>query len=175
MTRGMDISGFANFDASKKGDNGKSLCRVCGKEVSGRRQTFCSDACVDTFLIQTDTEYARKKVFERDRGVCKLCGLDTEAVLAEKTASHMADGVTAGHARKLAVQAVLIVWGYPQLKRRMLWDMDHAQPVVLGGTNDMANLRTLCIPCHKLQTKNLMKQLRGSPLLKRMRKHPGSR
>lgn len=170
MTRGMDVSGFANFDASKQGSNGKSLCRVCGVEVTGRRQTFCSDECVDKFLTQTDTEYARRKVFERDRGVCQLCGLDTEAVVAEKTASHMTEGVTAGHAKKLAIQAVLIVWGYPNMKRRMLWDMDHTHPVVLGGTNDMANLRSLCIPCHKMQTKNLMKQLKGSPILRRSRR-----
>lgn len=37
-----------------------------------------------------------------------------------------------------------------------LWDMDHVVPVVEGGGScDLANLRTLCIGCHKRATADL--------------------
>lgn len=170
MTRGMDVSGFANFDGSKTGETGKCLCRVCGKEVTGRRKTFCSDECVDKFLTQTDTEHARRKVFARDHGVCALCGLDTEALIAEKTAGFISDGHSAGRAKQHAIQEILAVWGYLKMRRRVLWDMDHVIAVVLGGTNDLENLRTLCMPCHKTQTKQLMQNLKGSAVLRRSRR-----
>lgn len=170
MTRGMDLSGFANFDGTKRGPAGERLCRVCGKAIPEKSVAgFCSEGCIESFRIQTDTEYARKKVFERDRGVCKLCGLDTEAVMSEKTAAHMACGVGPRDAQTRALKEILAVWGYPNLRRRVLWDMDHIVAVALGGTNVMDNLRTLCMPCHKMQTKNLMKHLQGSPILKRSR------
>jgi 5-methylcytosine-specific restriction endonuclease McrA len=39
---------------------------------------------------------------------------------------------------------------------RSLWEADHIVPVVLGGgCCDLANLRTLCQRCHKLETRRL--------------------
>ena len=43
--------------------------RWCGGEVSGRRITFCSEACVHEWKLRTDPGYLRAQVFERDRGV----------------------------------------------------------------------------------------------------------
>lgn len=37
---------------------------------------------------------------------------------------------------------------FPHLLRDTFWDMDHAIPLSEGGENGLANLRTLCIPCH---------------------------
>ena len=45
--------------------------------MSGRRRTFCSDACVHEWRLRSSTSYLRECVFERDKGVCALCGLDT--------------------------------------------------------------------------------------------------
>ena len=55
-------------------------CRWCGGEVPKRRVTFCSAACVHHWKLRTDPGYLREQVFERDRGVCGLCGIDTEAL-----------------------------------------------------------------------------------------------
>lgn len=60
-----------------RGPNGRKLCRWCGVEVPKGRQTWCSQPCVDEFLIRKDPNTARRRVLERDRGVCALCGLDT--------------------------------------------------------------------------------------------------
>lgn len=37
----------------------------------------------------------------------------------------------------------------------MTWDADHTVPIVEGGALAMSNLRTLCRPCHRIETKKL--------------------
>ena len=36
--------------------------------------------------------------------------------------------------------------------RRSLWEVDHIVPLVDGGSHEMANLQSLCTPCHKRKT-----------------------
>jgi 5-methylcytosine-specific restriction endonuclease McrA len=33
--------------------------------------------------------------------------------------------------------------------RRSLWELDHKLPLIDGGTHDLSNLQTLCVPCHR--------------------------
>ena len=127
---------------------GNPLCRWCSSEViAKRRRTFCSDACVHAWKLRTDPAYLREKVFERDKGVCAQCGVDTEAMRRDK--------------RKLDYRARRQFekdWG----DRRHLWDADHIVPVVEGGGEcDLANMRTLCLKCHKLATAELRRRRRG--------------
>lgn len=72
--------GWADGDPNlPKGPNGRVLCRWCQEEIPrGRRRTFCSQACVDEFLVRSNPQYARRLVGRRDLGCCALCGLDTE-------------------------------------------------------------------------------------------------
>lgn len=58
----------------------KGKCRWCGKGVPKGRRSWCSQECVDDALIRAQPAYARKKVEERDKGVCALCNLDTREV-----------------------------------------------------------------------------------------------
>ncbi len=124
-------------------------CRWCGAEVSGRRLTFCSDACVHEWRLRTDPGYLRAQVFARGHGVCALCGLDTEALRRDK--------------RKLdyrAHRAFEKDWG----GRRSLWDADPFIPVVEGGgVCGLSNMRTLCLRCHRAVTAELRLRLHGRP------------
>src|SRR4051794_25196836 len=97
----------------KRGDR-PAVCRWCGGAVPPKRFTFCSPVCVHEWKLRTDPGYLREKVFERDRGVCALCGLDTEQIRKDK--------------RKLDYKARKQFekdWGL----RRSLWDADHILPV----------------------------------------------
>lgn len=122
-------------------------CRWCGAEVTGRRLTFCGDACVHEWKLRTDPAYLRSQVFARDRGVCALCGLDTEALRKDK--------------RKLDYRARRQFekdWG----SRRSLWDADHIVPMAEGGGEcGLANMRTLCLKCHRAVTAALRRRLRA--------------
>ena len=46
-----------------------------------RRNTFCGKPeCLHEWLVRSDATYARRKVFERDHGICAECGTDTEEI-----------------------------------------------------------------------------------------------
>lgn len=63
-------------------------------------------------------------------------------------------------ARTLAVRAeCLRRYGIPQHRLGQDgWDADHIVPVIEGGSNDLTNLRTLCIPCHAAETAALARR-----------------
>lgn len=137
-----------------KGPNGRALCRQCGTEVPKGRRTFCGDACVHAWKLKSDPTYQRKLVFERDRGVCAACGLDTEALHRQIEAAAKLDPHRFG-AYGRARRAILDPLGIDP-HRITLWDMDHIVPVVEGGGEcGLDNLRTLCPPCHKRVTAEL--------------------
>lgn len=126
----------------------RGLCRWCSVAVPKGRFTFCGDACVHEWKLRTDPGYLREQVFARDRGVCAQCGVDTEALRRDK--------------RKLDYRARRQFekdWGV----RRHLWDADHIVPVVEGGGEcDLANMRTLCLQCHRLATAELRRRRRAA-------------
>lgn len=110
----------------------RRTCVWCDGVLSGRRTRWCSDKCVQAYMV-TSPNGIRRAAYERDRGVCALCGLDTTAL---STAERSAMGDKWGR------------YGGP-------WDADHIVPLCEGGTNFLDNIRTLCRPCHKAQTKAL--------------------
>jgi 5-methylcytosine-specific restriction protein A len=111
--------------------DGKALCLVCDGSITGRRKTFCSKPCSEDHYIRTRPSFARLKVFERDKGVCAGCGLDTMAGRVRIAARGT------GH----------------------LWQADHIIPVVEGGGEcGLENLRTLCRACHLRETAELARR-----------------
>ena len=135
-----------------KGPNGRPCCRWCGRETRPPRRTFCSADCVDQHKIRTNNSYAKRKLYLRDRGVCRLCGLDTKVVAEELWEIRIRqDG---------AERAVRKAHGIPpgrKLRKRSLggglWDMDHVVAVRDGGgACGLGGLQTLCIPCHRRRT-----------------------
>ncbi len=56
----------------------------------------------------------------------------------------------------------LKAWNLREGSRKSLWDADHILPVAEGGGQcDLANMRTLCLKCHREATAALRKRLRG--------------
>lgn len=134
------------------GPNGRPLCRWCNLEVpSGRRRTFCSPYCVHEWRLRTDPGYLHDCVFERDQGICALCGADTVAEWKRLRRTH-----------PNRRPAALAAWGLKKLNRRSLWDADHIVPVAEGGGEcDLSNLRTLCLKCHRTATAELRRRMSG--------------
>ncbi len=130
-----------------KGSQGRCLCRWCNLEVPPGRLTFCSDRCVEEWKLRSDPSHLRERVFERDRGVCALCGIDCVAEWARMRRLR-------GGARIKAVKA----WGLRG--RKSLWDAHHITPVAEGGGEcDLSNMQTLCLKCHNNQTIKLRSRL----------------
>lgn len=140
--------GWADRGNLPKGPNGRNLCRWCNLEVPKGRLTFCSDWCVEEWRLRTDPGYLREKIFERDRGICAGCGLDCEAAWLQLK-----------RLRGAARVRTLLDWGLKPRSRKSLWDADHIVPVVEGGGEcDLANIRTLCLKCHRAATAELRKR-----------------
>jgi 5-methylcytosine-specific restriction endonuclease McrA len=123
------------------------MCRWCKGAVSGRRRTFCSDACVHEWRLRSSASYLRDCVFERDQGLCAICLVDTHKLRKKIMRLPFAERM-----RELrAMQECGII----HKGRKSWWEADHIIPVVEGGDSNLDNVRTLCIPCHAEQTATL--------------------
>jgi 5-methylcytosine-specific restriction endonuclease McrA len=136
----------------ERGAAGRPLCRWCRVEIPSGRRTFCSDACVHDWKLRTDPGYLREQVMKRDAGVCAQCGLDTLALRRDMRRLDFA-----------ARRRFLKEWGLTEKSRKSLWDADHILPVAEGGGQcDLANMRTLCLKCHRNATTELRARLRAA-------------
>lgn len=125
----------------------RALCRWCKTEVSGRRRTFCSDACVHEWRLRSSTSYLRECVLARDNGVCALCGTDTVKARRRVMRLPFAD--------RMRELRALLAAGAITRRRKTWWEADHILAVVEGGDSNLENIRTLCIPCHRRVTREL--------------------
>lgn len=127
-------------------------CTWCGEQVPKGRVTWCGDAsCLDQWEERTDPRRQQRLVRHRDNEVCQLCRLDTKRVARLLTKLWAASRRTpTPHTLGRYKRANAL------LKDRSLWESDHIVPVCEGGgLCTIENLRTLCLPCHKSETKTL--------------------
>jgi len=146
--------------ALPKGPNGHALCRYCQTEVAPPRRTFCSEACVHAWKVESQPAYARSCVAKRDGGVCAGCGVETEAwelaFAAAKRIAWSGSGAVAEVCERWRAMRQLLRAAGRIDSRGHWWEMDHIVEVVRGGgACGMDNLQTLCIRCHKVKTARL--------------------
>jgi 5-methylcytosine-specific restriction endonuclease McrA len=89
----------------------------------------------------------RECVFERDGGVCALCGLNTHKLRRRI--------MRLPFAQRMREIRALQERGVVHRRRKSWWEADHILAVVEGGDSNLDNLRTLCIPCHREVTRGL--------------------
>lgn len=122
-------------------------CRRCGQPCRGRRRNWCSEACVQAWLDEHHWGRMLARVWERDQGVCRRCGLDCGRL------QRIVRGVVAlaGGQSRATAEWVLVALGFDRrhVAGRRLWEADHIRARKEGGLNALSNLRTLCAVCHK--------------------------
>ncbi len=125
-------------------DAPRGTCRWCGEaivheagEKAGQpnRRRRWHEACLAHYK-QSDPREARRRVRKRDRGRCAACGVDPSAL--RRTL------------RGPGLRKRLVERGFRA--RGSLWEVDHIVPLVDGGGHELANLQTLCTPCHRTKT-----------------------
>jgi 5-methylcytosine-specific restriction endonuclease McrA len=108
--------------------------------------------------VRNSPSLMRQRVFKRDRGVCALCGVDS-ALLGKTLKKEWGRLKLATSDQQRKARAEFrreYRWFF---SRRTYWDADHIVPVVEGGGEcTMANIRTLCVPCHQRVTKDLARR-----------------
>lgn len=129
-----------------KDENGNTCCRWCGKGVLPPRRTMCSPECVHELSLRINGRYLRNCVYERDKGVCAICKIDTK--ITAKQARELTGDDLDDFLKKYGISKKRKLW----VKKHGggLWDADHIIPVKDGGGMcGLDNIRTLCILCHK--------------------------
>lgn len=131
-------------------DAARGTCRWCGEPIlheSGEkrgqpnRRRRWHPVCVDAYN-ESDPREARRRVRKRDRGRCAMCRVDTSKIRREVRGR--------GRAKKLRALGYKI--------RGSLWELDHVVPLIDGGSHELANLQSLCTPCHKKKTADEARQ-----------------
>jgi len=171
-----------------RGQKGK--CSWCGTtDIPKGRSTWCSQECVDEYLMRSSSEFIRRKVYQRDKGICALCGCDSDAEYRawherRNTASALAARLINGHRfnvdfrngrwefrdtahpdwkeEKQFRESIIKKYAPGKWTKGRVsgWDADHIIPVAEGGGEcNIDNFRTLCHPCHKSVTAELKKRL----------------
>jgi hypothetical protein len=132
-----------------KTEAGLNCCRWCNMEVQPPRRTICSKECEHELKLRISGRYLRDCIYMRDKGICSICNIDTKLIAME--------------ANKLEGEEKtnFLIKNKISLKRKIwirkhgggLWDGDHIIRVKDGGgLCGLENMRTLCIPCHKIIT-----------------------
>lgn len=134
----------------------KGHCRWCHGKLTGKKLWWCSKECVKQGLARCHPSAMRGLVFERDRGICSNCGIDTERLRRVFKAAR--DYQDLSHRKQLNQVVRRLgyrVTGY--YDAIVLWEADHIVPHAAGGALILENMRTLCVPCHKERTRQQRK------------------
>lgn len=132
---------WSNYPKRRRRD-GTWLCRWCLKPLSGRRTSYCGRDCREQVEIRCGYR-VRRKVWQRDRGVCTKCGKDTNA--RRRQINRARQGDPAAYRRMLEALELT-----PVEARKTLWEAHHKHPVSRGGgACGLKGFATLCVWCHK--------------------------
>lgn len=140
----------------------RPLCRLCQAAVPKSRRSWCSQQCKDWYYLATSSSYLRFKVYERDRGVCNRCKLDCDRLEVRaygySTWTRLPvprSSIAKQYEEMRAICDELKRQGFAGVSPRnriSLWAADHINPLFDGGSFELQNVQTLCLPCHKEKT-----------------------
>lgn len=137
-------------------DRNRGECTWCGTIVKSPRRTWCSDACSNHFLRRCGNP--AHYVEQRDKGICRLCGRDTNKCERVWRFLQWAANNQRVSWREIDSQYadVKLLLGFGRGRWR---EVDHDPPVIEGGgLCDPDQLRLLCGVCHADETKKLAKR-----------------
>jgi hypothetical protein len=157
-------------------DAGTRLCGWCRLPLDRRTIAWCSDECAEEFWIRLSRKQVISLVERRDQGVCAICGLDTQKlsrIVSRLRARSERKWLRSGRyrdptdldaARWERLRAELASRGFGFVDRwhpSAFWEADHIVPIIEGGgCCGLENYRTLCVPCHRNETRLLRKRMR---------------
>ena len=156
---------WKNLPPFRRDKYGYYLCRLCKNPCPENERSWCSEACLKEYLVRASGGYVRASLFERDRGVCSLCGVD--AAQMDAALAQLKDDLR--HPLLMSIHPMIATTlraeGWTNVKLRgghyyadalefsSCWEADHITAVAEGGGQcGLENYRTLCYVCHKQQS-----------------------
>lgn len=137
----------------------KGFCKWCGGKAT---RVWCGAECRQEGYIRMG--YYQGYVFERDRGICAICGIDT--VWLGNKIIEIYEIWRRNDPRNISYSEFWDAygpWGTDPYKQ--LWEAHHIIPVSKGGgCCGLENYQTLCLHCHKEDSANLAKKRARKPI-----------
>lgn len=161
-------------------------CVWCGTLLSSSsitaKASYCSQLCAEEGRLRRGGKYAslhiRSAVFALEGGKCNLCGVNAHELYKQIEVMQPPERLN----KLLSVQ-----WKLPKSSKALekllqepkegnFWQVDHIRAVAEGGgCCGLENLRTLCVPCHILETEKLHQRLKHlSPTRSMVMNEPSS-
>ena len=131
-TRRQRVVTAEQWGKPERDHTGAPVCRWCRGPVVAPRRTFCGDACVHEWKVRSSPWYVRREVKKRDKGICRICGLNV--VKAHREWTRAKPPATDRAARKR--------WR----AQRPRWEADHIVPVADGGGECGARQLSAVVP-----------------------------
>ena len=148
----------------------REACAWCGERLSSASlaggATYCTEECAVEGRLRRGGRYAsaniRSALFALEGGKCCLCGIDAHSLFKHILALKPPERLN---------KLLSVNWRMPKTKRAMeslltdpnegnFWQADHIRAVAEGGGDaGLDNLRTLCVPCHAVETAKLHRRL----------------
>lgn len=123
---------------------GRKLCCHCDAPLTGRQISWCGDECALRYRIRKGDQNAARRWLE---------------LVAKQHRCERCDTAVSISASVLEVAWTLGPKARAEFLRSKSWEADHRIPIVEGGPLEPENLRTLCVPCHRIVTKELRSRL----------------
>ena len=126
-------------------------CRWCGADVRRPRRSWCSDACVAAYHA-TWPAVMRDACLKRDANTCQLCGFCADLYHGPQPPGCWSSALLSSY-----VSGGADWWRLTSehWRDRLALEADHVVPLAEDGPNTLDNLRALCVPCHKGETRSL--------------------
>lgn len=132
-------------------DRQKRECTWCGETIPKRRFRWCSNSYREAFEWEFVPSLAAIMVWERDQGICQICGLNCELLKEIVKGLYKMPGL------------FVCRWLKAEGFGRGISEVDHIVPVIEGGgLCGYDGLRLVCGRCHARETALLAGKLAKS-------------
>lgn len=155
----------------------KGECTWCGRQVAGKRQTWCSQDCVNAFMALRPS-YIRRIVHARDGGRCAVCGVNCDRMYQLMHRLLHLNWRSRDSQWQPAIELLAKHWRDRGFRTKTIfdeyWQADHVLAVCDGGgLHGVDNFRTLCVPCHHKRTSQDNSRRAAAKQSKASRGQPG--
>jgi 5-methylcytosine-specific restriction endonuclease McrA len=158
----MSIDRWKSVPPVRQDRYGYYLCRLCQQPCPEHQRYWCSEACLQRYLLTSQGTFVRAHLLERDGGICALCGVDADRMDAALEALQR----DLLHPMLMSIHPMIVqsfrAEGWTNIKTRgrgsypdaiaftSCWEAHHVTSVIEGGGEcGLENYKTLCFVCHK--------------------------